>query len=84
MQAIHVKDVLLGQVQALQSHLTSGGSTEDMAIKEDFKIKETKDSVFEVYPNSTPLNDVGSCYVYVIITPLLHTGKAFHLECDSV
>lgn len=41
MQAIHVKDVLLGQVQALQSHLTSGGSTEDMAIKEDFKIKET-------------------------------------------
>lgn len=55
MQAIHVKDVLLGQVQALQSHLTSGGSTEDMAIKEDFKIKETKDSLYLKYIPIQPL-----------------------------
>lgn len=42
---IHVKDVSLGQVQALQSDLPSVGSTEDMTIKKDFKLNGAKDSL---------------------------------------
>lgn len=46
------------------------------------KYKDQEYLSFEVCLFNTS-GDVGGCYVHVM-PAVLHTGQAFHLECDSV
>lgn len=48
----------------------------DTAVKKGLEIEGKKQEHITIWP---PRVDVGGCYVHV--TPLLHTGNAFHLEC---